>query len=115
MSVVLGALAAHALRDRLEPHSLESFNTGVKFMFYHALALIIFGLIPNNSKAFGLAANLIIAGTVLFSGSIYILSTQQLAGISIPKPLGLITPLGGVCLIAGWALFIYTFIKTDTK
>lgn len=84
-------------------------------MFYHALALIIFGLIPNNSKVFSRAANLIITGTILFSGSIYILSTQHLAGIGIPKPLGLITPLGGVCLIAGWALFIYTFTKTNTK
>lgn len=115
LSVILGALGAHALRQRLEPHSLESFNTGVKFMFYHALALLIFGLIPNNSKVFGWAVNLIITGTILFSGSIYILSTQQLAGISLPKPLGLITPLGGVSLIAGWAIFIYTFIKNDTK
>lgn len=115
LSVVLGAMAAHALRDKLEPQSLESFNTGVKFMFYHALALLVFGLIPNTTKAFGWAANCIITGTILFSGSIYILSTQHLAGISIPKPLGLITPLGGLFLIAGWALFIYSFTKNTTK
>lgn len=117
LSVVLGAMAAHALRDKLPPASLESFNTGVKFMFYHALALLVFGLIPNTSKTLKLAGNFIIAGTVLFSGSIYLLATQNLIGIEIPKPLGLITPLGGLCLIIGWALFVVTFSikKTASK
>jgi uncharacterized membrane protein YgdD (TMEM256/DUF423 family) len=115
LSVVLGAMAAHALRDKLEPHSLESFNTGVKFMFYHALALLIFGVINNSSKLFARAGNLLITGTILFSGSIYVLSTQGLMGVAVPKPLGLITPLGGVFLITGWALFILSVLNSDKK
>lgn len=114
LSVVLGALAAHALRDKLEPRSLEGFNTAVKFMFYHALALLVFGLmvIQYGGKLFGWAANLIIAGTCLFSGSIYLLSTTAVSGLTIPKGFGLVTPLGGVLLIAGWALFILSIINT---
>lgn len=113
LSVVLGALAAHALRDKLEPRSLEGFNTAVKFMFYHALALLIFGLMSekNAGKLFTRAANLVIVGTCLFSGSIYVLSTTAVSGLDIPKIFGLVTPVGGVLLIAGWALFILSILN----
>lgn len=113
LSVVLGALAAHALRDKLEPRSLEGFNTAVKFMFYHALALLVFGLMAEKyaNKLFAWAGNLVITGTVLFSGSIYLLSTTAVSGLNIPKGFGLVTPLGGVLLIAGWALFILSILK----
>lgn len=118
LSVVLGAFAAHALPKYLSPQSVESFNTATRFMFYHALALLALGILADKfaSKPFNLSGQLLIIGTVLFSGSIFILSTQSLLGISIPKPLGLITPLGGLFLITGWALFTYsiaTFKKTN--
>ena len=113
LSVAFGALAAHALRDKLEPRSLEGFNTAVKFMFYHALALLIFGLMAEKyaGKVFTWAANLIILGTCLFSGSIYALSTTAVSGLVIPKVFGLVTPVGGVLLIVGWALFILSIIN----
>lgn len=110
-------MGAHALKERLDAPSLASFETGVKFMFYHALALLLFGLLADKitGKLFALSGNLLITGTVLFSGSIYILSTKSLMGIDFPKVVGLITPLGGVCLIAGWALFIVTVINNPKK
>lgn len=113
LSVALGAMGAHALKEKLEPAALDAFNTGVKFMFYHALALLVFGLIADKiqSKLFAWAGNLIVWGTVLFSGSIYLLSTKSLAGIDYPKIFGLVTPLGGTLLIAGWALFIFSIIQ----
>ncbi len=113
LAVVLGALGAHALKKALDAESLASFETAVKFMFYHALALLILGLAAEKlgGKLFNIAANLIISGTCLFSGSIYILSTKSLLGLDLPKIVGLITPLGGVLLIAGWAIFILTVFK----
>lgn len=111
LGVVLGAMGAHFLKEHLDAIRLESFNTGVKFMFYHALALLAFGIIAEKKtdKLFYWAAQLIFWGTVLFSGSIYILSTQTLLGISLPKIIGLITPIGGLLLSAGWLLFILSF------
>ena len=112
LGVVLGAMGAHFLKEHLDAVKLESFNTGVKFMFYHALALLAFGVIAERKtdKLFYWAAQLIIWGTVLFSGSIYFLSTQTLFGISLPKIIGLVTPIGGLLLSAGWLLFILSFI-----
>jgi uncharacterized membrane protein YgdD (TMEM256/DUF423 family) len=113
LSVVLGALAAHALRDKLEPRSLEGFNTAVKFMFYDALALLVFGLMVEKylSPFFVFSTNLIIWGTCIFSGSIYLLSTSAVTGLNIPKGFGLVTPIGGVLLITGWVFFIITMLK----
>lgn len=113
LGVVLGAMGAHFLKEHLDATRLESFNTGVKFMFYHALALLAFGIIAEKKtdKLFNWAVQLIVWGTILFSGSIYFLSTQTLMGISLPKIVGLVTPIGGLLLSAGWLLFILSFLK----
>lgn len=96
--VMLGAFAAHGLRGSLSERLLETFQTGVQYQMYHALALLAVGILYRfwPSKALVWAAALFVAGTLLFSGSLYVLA---LGG---PRWFGPITPLGGVCYIAAW-------------
>ena len=103
LSVVLGAIAAHKLKDSLNEESLKSFETGVKYMIYHGLAIIV----VSNSNIQGKNNLLIIfsLGIVLFSFSIFLLSTQSLTKINFSF-LGPITPIGGLTLIVGWIIFI---------
>ena len=103
LSVVLGAIAAHKLKDSLNEESLKSFETGVKYMMYHGLAMII----VSNSNSQGKNNLLIIfsLGIVLFSFSIFLLSTQSLTKINFSF-LGPVTPIGGLTLIIGWIIFI---------
>ena len=98
MSVLLGAFGAHALKSILTPQMLATYHTGVDYQFYHAIGLLIIGLTGFHvqSKWLNRAGALLIAGIVLFSGSLYILS---LTGI---KQIGMITPIGGIAFVAGW-------------
>jgi uncharacterized membrane protein YgdD (TMEM256/DUF423 family) len=97
LSVVLGAWGAHALRDRLTPDQLVSWGTAVQYHLIHSLALLALGLYASaTDRPVHLSAGLFTAGVLLFSGSIYLL---VLGG---PRWLGPVTPLGGLCLIAGW-------------
>ncbi|HED33126.1 MAG TPA: DUF423 domain-containing protein [Gammaproteobacteria bacterium] len=98
LAVALGAFAAHGLKNRLGDYELGIWKTAVDYHMAHALGLILIGLLANS-----LSVNLdkpgwiMLAGIVLFSGSLYALS---LSGI---KTLGMITPLGGLCFLAAWA------------
>ncbi len=104
LSVMIGAFGAHGLKTTLEATSkLETFETAVKYQFYHSLALILLGLlmIQFQHKAFNIAGYGFMAGILLFSGSLYALS---LSGFT---KLGAITPLGGLAFIIGWAAFAW--------
>ncbi len=98
IGVAAGAFGAHALRARVEPRLLEVFETGARYQMYHAIAMLAAAWVVTRFP--GSLANasgwLFLAGTVLFSGSLY---AMTLTGI---RALGAITPLGGVCFIAGW-------------
>ncbi len=99
IGVALGAFGAHGLRARLTVQDLETFKTGVSYQMYHALALLGVGIALihwTNSGFLGIAGWLFVAGTLLFSGSLYALT---LSGI---RWLGAITPFGGLAFIAGW-------------
>jgi len=104
LAVVAGAFAAHGLRARLAPELLAAFETGARYQMYHALGLLAvawaLGRWPASAAA--VAGWLFVAGTVLFSGSLYLLA---LGG---PSWLGAVTPLGGVCFIAGWAVLAWS-------
>ncbi len=103
LGVALGAFGAHGLRARLTPDLLATFETGVRYQVYHALALLAVAWAVTRWSGSGLPALagwLFIAGTILFSGSLYLLA---LTGVRI---LGAITPLGGVAFIAGWLLLV---------
>ncbi len=100
MAVILGAFGAHALRGRLSPDSLATYQTGVQYQMYHALALVAVAFALTHwpaSSAISLAGWLFVAGTGLFSWSLYLLALTGL------RWLGAITPFGGVAFIAGWA------------
>lgn len=103
IGVITGAFGAHALKARLAAESLNSYKTGVLYLLLHALALLMISLYlsKHTSDVLKLSYNLILAGVVLFSGSIFLLSTQSLTGVSMSF-LGPITPIGGLLMIIGW-------------
>ncbi len=100
-ATVLGALGAHALPGRLPPDRLRVFDTAVRYHFYHALGLLGIGIAARtlDSMLVRWAAVLIVAGIVLFSGSLYALC------LGAPRGVGVVTPFGGVLLITAWILF----------
>jgi uncharacterized membrane protein YgdD (TMEM256/DUF423 family) len=102
MAVGAGAFGAHALKARLDPTLLNAFEVGARYQIYHALALI--GLAVLHARWPGSLLNvagwLFVAGTVLFSGSLYLLSLTGL------RWLGAITPIGGVAFLAGWLCLV---------
>ncbi len=97
LGVAMGAFGAHALRGRLTPDQLASFGTAVQYHLLHSVALLALALWASAAgRSIQLPAALFSAGIVLFSGSIYgLLLTDQ-------RWLGPVTPLGGLCFIAGW-------------
>jgi uncharacterized membrane protein YgdD (TMEM256/DUF423 family) len=99
LGVVLGAFGAHALRDKLSSDLLNTFETGVRYQMFHALALFVVAFVISRYGPSGwLNASgwLFLVGTVLFSGSLYFLAVTNV------KWLGAITPFGGIAFIAGW-------------
>lgn len=108
LAVAIGAFGAHALKNLLETSGrLETFETAVKYQFYHALALVLLGILMFNLKhsLFQYAGYSFAIGTIIFSGSLYILC---LSGIT---KFGMITPIGGLFLIAGWAFLTIGILK----
>jgi len=112
LAVVLGALGAHALKTSLPEAQLASFETAVRYHVYHTLAILLTVVI---AKQFNLVLKwplrFFALGTVLFSGSVYLLATIPLHGIEAVKVLGPVTPLGGLMLIAGWAVLGISAIR----
>ena len=107
LGVMLGAFGAHGLKHILDANALATFEVGVRYQLYHALAVIVLGGLAAqaNLRWCRRAALLFIVGCVLFSGSIYLLA---LTGM---KWLGPVTPLGGVCFMAGWVALVIGLIK----
>lgn len=105
IAVAAGAFGAHALRDRLAPDLLQVFETGARYQMYHALGLLAVAWAVGRAEGAGprRAGWLFVLGTLLFSGSLYLLA---LTGV---RALGAITPLGGIAWIAGWTLLALTF------
>ncbi|MCW3168577.1 DUF423 domain-containing protein [Chryseobacterium sp. 09-1422] len=111
LSVILGAFGAHALKKILSVERLESFETGVRYQMYAAFFLLIAGYILKfDTSSQKWISILMIAGTMLFSFSIYGLSLQDHFGLNL-KFLGPITPLGGLFMILAWLMLIFYFVK----
>ena len=112
VAIILGAFGAHALKKILTPEQLISFETGVRYQMYQAFFL--FFLATQNDileKTKKTIFTLILSGTLFFSGSIYLLSTTGITGINF-KPIGFITPIGGVLLIVAWGMLGYSIIQS---
>ncbi len=111
LSVILGAFGAHAFKKILSVERLESFETGVRYQIYAAFFLLIVGYILKfETSSEKWISILMIAGTFLFSVSIYFLSFQDVWNVNL-KFLGPITPLGGLFMIISWGMLILHFIK----
>lgn len=109
LSVMIGAFGAHALKSMLESTGrLETFETAVKYQFYHVLALLILGLLMTkfDHRLLSYAGYSFITGVVIFSGSLYILCITNVS------KWGAVTPLGGLFLIAGWILLFLGILKS---
>ncbi|MEZ7494857.1 DUF423 domain-containing protein [Leeuwenhoekiella aequorea] len=111
-AVILGAFGAHGLKDSLTVEALNSFETGVRYQMYHSfLLLIVSSILPLNTKSLNTIFYLVISGIILFSGSIYLLSTKALTGMDI-SAFAWITPIGGALLISAWISITYSLIKS---
>lgn len=98
LGVAAGAFGAHGLRDTVSARDLEIWQTGAHYQQLHAVLLVVIGLHGRaHGRALGVAATLLTVGVLVFSGSLF---AMVLGG---PRILGAITPLGGLCLMAGWA------------
>ncbi|MBO0958545.1 DUF423 domain-containing protein [Neobacillus sp. MM2021_6] len=108
LAVALGAFGAHGLKDRLDAHYLEIWKTGVTYQMFHATGILIIGILLGKvgvSSLFSWSGWLMLAGIILFSGSLYLLSLTKV-GV-----LGAITPIGGVCFLAAWILIMVGAVK----
>lgn len=108
LAVILGAFGAHGLKSVLAAETLTSFETGVRYQMYHALLLI--GVANFSRLQSTMMYWFFLSGVVCFSGSIYLLSLDELAGLDFSS-IALVTPLGGALLIVGWTLFIFKASK----
>ena len=101
LAVMLGAFGAHGLKNKLTEEMLTIFETGVSYHFYHALGLLAIGMIAQwipDSSFLKWSGWLMLAGILIFSGTLYVLSISGL------RWLGAVTPIGGLCFIASWIL-----------
>lgn len=107
LGIAAGAFGAHALKPLLTTEMHAVFETAVRYQLYHALALLLTGVLlerappSNGARLLRSAGRLFLAGMLLFSGSLYLLA---LSGV---RWLGAITPVGGLCLLAGWSLLAW--------
>ncbi|MDN7244811.1 DUF423 domain-containing protein [Planococcus sp. 1R117A] len=110
LSVALGAFGAHMLEGRVADKYLDTWQTAVQYQMFHAVGLMVVGILMSSSLigtlgSLSWAGYLMLAGIIIFSGSLYVLS---LTGISI---LGAVTPIGGVAFIVGWIMLIVAASK----
>jgi uncharacterized membrane protein YgdD (TMEM256/DUF423 family) len=108
LAVGLGAFGAHSLQGTFAPGMADVYETGVRYHFYHALGLlaVAFAVTRWPGATTTLAGWLFVAGIVLFSGSLYLLSVTGM------RILGAVTPLGGLAFLAGWLLLVWTVVRS---
>jgi len=116
LSVAMGAFGAHALKKYVPAETVATFETGIRYQFYHTFALlavaILFQYMPT--KWMEAAGWFFIGGILLFCGSLYILTFLKATNTVGLKGIGIITPLGGLLFIAGWASLVFAIVSTGT-
>jgi uncharacterized membrane protein YgdD (TMEM256/DUF423 family) len=113
IAVALGAFGAHGLKKIVPAETVQTFQTAVQYQMYHALALLLTGLLYEkcSQKFAGIAGVLFIIGIILFSGSLYLLTAGRAAETDSLDKVGIITPFGGVAFIAGWVFLFFAALK----
>ncbi len=111
LAVLLGAFGAHLLKHMITPEMLEVFKTAVQYQFYHTFALLAVGILgsQHHSRLLKWSGCLFIAGTAIFSGFLYLLA---ITGI---KALGMIVPIGGLSLVAGWICLLVHILRIKSR
>lgn len=115
LAIILGAFAAHGLEKSITKDAIETFQTGVRYQMYHAILLLFVGstgLLTTKTKKWIYYS--VVLGVLLFSGSIYGLSTNALTGFDF-KMIGFVTPIGGLCLIISWIFMVVNFLKIKAE
>ena len=113
LAVVLGAFGAHGLKKIADAETLATYQTAVQYQMYHAIALILVGILYEKifNPLTGYAGFFFIGGVVLFSGSLYLISSLKTMNKAIPSTIGVMTPIGGFLFILGWVLLLVAIIK----
>jgi uncharacterized membrane protein YgdD (TMEM256/DUF423 family) len=114
LAVALGAFGAHALRQKVSEAAVNIFETGVRYQFYHVIALLTVGILFRDfgNKWMVWAGWLFIAGIILFSGSLYMLTYVKATEKIFYNWIGAITPFGGLAFIAGWVCMFISITKS---
>ncbi|MCT4630626.1 DUF423 domain-containing protein [Winogradskyella sp.] len=111
LGIILGAYAAHGLGKIVDADAVKTFETGVRYQIYHAFFLLILGgtsFVKSGAKK--IIFYLVLIGLIFFSGSIYGLATNELSGFDF-KTIAMITPIGGLLLIAAWIVMLIGIIR----
>ena len=113
LGVILGAFGAHGLKKLVGPETVNTFQTGVQYQMYHAFALLIVGILYERfqSNLLNYAGAFFLIGILLFSGSLYLLSSLKAMNKVGLSGIGLITPIGGVMFIIAWVLLLVAVLK----
>jgi len=116
LSVALGAFAAHSLKQMISDYAVSIFETGVRYQFYHVFALLACGILYGQfqNQFIKTSGKLFIAGIILFSGSLYALAYIKASVMPGYNWIGAITPVGGLCFIAGWICLFFGMYKKRT-
>jgi uncharacterized membrane protein YgdD (TMEM256/DUF423 family) len=115
LSVILGAFAAHGLKKIVPADAVSTFETGVRYQFYHTFAILGIGILLEKYQGTWLvwAGYLFLAGIVLFSGSLYLLTLMKSTeNVGLSK-IGIITPIGGLFFVAGWIMLFIGILKRN--
>ncbi|MDZ4708322.1 MAG: DUF423 domain-containing protein [Saprospiraceae bacterium] len=110
VAVALGAFGAHGLRPYLDETGLQNFQTANRYQFYHTLLAALFLIWKPGDPLLRKGALWALAGILLFSGSLYLLSLRNT--LDIPSSIGILTPLGGICFILAWSAGILKLFKS---
>ncbi len=113
LSVALGAFGAHGLKKIVSQETISIYQTGVQYQMYHALALLLLGVLYERSQSslLNFAGIFFITGVVLFSGSLYLLVSLKAMNKISTTGVGMLTPIGGLSFIIGWALLLISLLK----
>ncbi|TDE05845.1 DUF423 domain-containing protein [Flavobacterium sandaracinum] len=115
IAIILGAFGAHALKKVLSVEQLVTFETGVRYQIYHALFLLFLGLMNDITQRIKKTIYfLVLSGVILFSGSIYLLATNDLTSFDF-KTIGFVTPIGGLLLILAWGVLLVSVINNKSQ
>jgi uncharacterized membrane protein YgdD (TMEM256/DUF423 family) len=117
ITIAMGALGAHALKDILNAAQLQTYETAVRYQMYHVFALLLIGILQNQypQLTLSICKKLLLVGMLLFGGSIYLVLFLTHVSVPIPFWIYLITPLGGLCYISSWLLLAAKLYRVSQK